>query len=56
MKHFSTCFFPPQKHELTSASLKYRYSHSVTGSLKILVNDHGQDTSNRYLLARILFS
>ena len=50
---FSLC---PQKHKSTSASLKYRYSHSVTGSLKILVNDHGQDTSNRYLLARILFS
>ena len=49
-------FLCTQKHEFNSSSLKYRYSHSVTGSLKILDNDHRQDTSNRYLSARILFS
>ena len=52
MKHFfSISFFSqcPQKHEFTFASLKYKYSHSGTGPLKILVNDYRQDTSDKYI-------
>ena len=41
----------PESHEFTCASVICRYSHSNTGPVEIFVNDHMQDTSNKYLIA-----